>query len=70
MTMEMTETHLETMETTETLGDNGDEARDNGDNGGGLRESWLMNRAMLGARLRWEVNLTETERERGSLFLF
>ena len=49
--------HSETME---TLGDNGDEARDN----------LLMDRAVLGARVRWEPNLTEAERESGSLFLF
>jgi len=44
----------------ETLRDDGDEA------GGNL----LMDRAVLGARVRWEPNLTETERESGCLFLF
>ena len=62
--LEMMEARLETMEarleTMETLGDNGDEARDN----------LLMDRAMLGARVRWEPNLTEAERESGSLFFF
>ena len=53
----MMEARLETME---TLRDDGDEARDN----------LLMDRAMLGARVRWEPNLTEAERESGSLFLF
>ena len=47
------------METMEILGDNGDEAGDN----------LLTDRAVLGARVRWEPNLTETERESGSLFL-
>jgi len=48
------------LETMEILGDNGDEAGDN----------LLTDRAVLGARVRWEPNLTETERESGSLFLF
>jgi len=42
-----------------TLGDDGDEAGDN----------LLMDRAVLEARVRWKPNLTETERESGSLFL-
>ena len=50
----------------ETLGDNGDKA---GDNGYKVGECLLMDRAMLGARVRWEPNLTEAERESGSLFL-
>jgi len=65
-TMETMET-MEMMETMETLGDDGDKAGDNGDKVG---ESLLMDRAMLGARVRWEPNLTETERESRSLFLF
>jgi len=44
----------------ETLRDDGDEAKGN----------LLMDRAVLGARVRWEPNLTETERESRSLFLF
>jgi len=44
----------------ETLRDNGDEAGDD----------LLMDRAVLGARVRWEPNLTETERESGSLFCY
>ena len=44
----------------EALGDNGDEAG----------ESLLMDRAVLGARVRWEPNLTEAERESGCLFFF
>jgi len=56
-TLETMEARLETME---TLGDDGDWARDN----------LLMDRAVLGARVRWEPNLTEAERESGSLFLF
>jgi len=35
-----------------------------------LGDDLLMDRAVLGARVRWEPNLTETERESGSLFLF
>jgi len=44
----------------ETLGDDRDEARGN----------LLIDRVVLGARVRWEPNLTETERESESLFLF
>ena len=44
----------------ETLGDDGDKAGDD----------LLMDRAVLGARVRWEPNLTEAERESGCLFLF
>jgi len=54
------------LETMETLGDNGDEA---GNNGNEARDNLLMDRAVLGARVRWELNLAETERESGSLFL-
>jgi len=53
--------HSETMETLrDEAGDNGDKAEDD----------LLMDRAVLGARVRWEPNLTETERESRSLFLF
>ena len=41
-----------------------------GDNGEVLRESLLMDRAVLGARVRWESNLTETERESRSVLPF
>jgi len=51
----------------ETLGDDGDKAGDDGDKAG---DDLLMDRVVLGARGRWEPNLTETERESGSLFLF
>jgi len=35
-----------------------------------LGDDLLMDRTVLGARVRWEPNLTEAERESGSLFLF
>ena len=41
-----------------------------GDNGEVLRESLLMDRAVLGARVRWESNPTETERESRSVLPF
>jgi len=35
-----------------------------------FRDDLLMDRAVLGARVRWEPNLTETKRGSRSLFLF
>ena len=61
----MMEMRLETMKARlETMRD------EVGDNGEGLRESLLMDRAVLGARVRWESNLTETERESRSVLPF
>jgi len=53
-------------ETMEALRDDGDKAGNDGDEAG---DDLLIDRAVLGARVRWEPNLTESERESGSLFL-
>jgi len=50
-----------------TTGDDRGTTGDDGDKAGG---NLLMDRVVLGARVRWEPNLTEAERESGCLFLF